>query len=443
MIRSKKIKILSIICSLLIIICSVPAIPLGASYKKATYDDIKTDETEVLKEQIEEYEALIAENKAALEEANALQKDFSEKQEIYLTMEALYTYTLSTLEAEKTYLEVQIEETGKSIAETQSKYDATYQNFLNLVKMTYEEGNTSYLEIILGATSLSDFLSRIDRVRSMISYSDRLMDKLQGQKEELDEQYSVLSAENEQKEETIAEYEEKQAEVLAWKEENSAELASIAAEIEELESRNEYYGEKAEQLDEEFQQMVDALEAEENEKRAAAAEKARQEALAAAEKKRLAEEEAKKKAIEEAAKAQSFIWPVPVSCNHVTSQYGMRMHPVYKKYMMHYGIDIAAGYGVNIYACKDGYVSIAKYHVTYGYYVLINHQDGTSTLYAHCSKLLTTAGSYVKQGDVIAKVGATGTATGNHLHFEVRVNGTCVDPLNDVKIIKPSNLVVS
>ncbi len=441
-VRSLSVRIAAVLFSAVLVLCAAPLGAGAVSYKKATYDDIKNETTESLKEQIADLEQLIAESRAALEEAEALQKDAAEKREIYLTMEALYSDTLSTLESEKVILEAQVSETGRRIVENRAKYDETYENFLDMMRMTYEQGTANYLEIVMGASSLSDLLSRLDRVSSLMNYSDRLIRKLEERKAALDAEYAELSEQNAAKEEAISRFEAKQAEVLQWKEENRAEMERIEAEIDAIVAASTEYGERADLLDKEFQDMVSQLEAEENEQRRIAAEKAYKDALAAAERKRAAEEAAKKAAIEAAARAQSFIWPVAESYNHVTSPYGMRFHPVYNKYLMHYGIDIGATAGANIYACKEGYVSVAKYHVTYGYYVLLNHQDGTSTLYAHCSKLLTSAGKTVKQGDVIAKVGMTGTATGNHLHFEVRVNGTNVDPLNDVKIIKPAGLKV-
>ena len=436
------VRLISMVCSFSMLVWALSLSAGAVKYNKATYDDIKNETTESLREQISELESLLEDQKAALGEAESLQKDAAEKREIYLTMEALYEDTLSTLESEKVILEAEVAETGRKIAENRAKYEETYNNFLDVMRMSYEQGNANYIEIILGASSLSDLLSRLDRICSIMNYSDRLISKLEEKKAVLDAEYAELAARNAEKEEAIVKFEAKELEVVQWLEENKAELDQIENRINELIAKSDEYGDRVDVLDKEFQDMVTELEAEENAKRKAAAEKAYQEALAAAERRRLAEEAAKKAAIEAAARAQSFIWPLPDAYCHVTSTFGMRYHPVYQKYLMHYGIDIGAVAGTNIYACKEGYVSIAKYHVTYGYYVLINHQDGTSTLYAHCSKLLTSAGKTVKQGDVIAKVGMTGTATGNHLHFEVRVNGSCVDPLSAVKLIKPAGLKV-
>ena len=95
----------------------------------------------------------------------------------------------------------------------------------------------------------------------------------------------------------------------------------------------------------------------------------------------------------------------------------------------HKGIDIAAPYGSDIYASEAGYVVTAGWNSGgYGYYVIIEHDNGYRTLYAHCSVVIAYEGQYVEKGQVIAKIGSTGNSTGNHLHYEVRLNNLCMDP---------------
>ena len=100
----------------------------------------------------------------------------------------------------------------------------------------------------------------------------------------------------------------------------------------------------------------------------------------------------------------------------------------------HKGIDIGASYGTPIYAAASGTVAIAQYGYGggYGNYVLLDHGNGVQTLYGHCSSLAVSSGQYVNQGQVIGYVGSTGNSTGNHLHFEVRVNGVAQNPQNYV-----------
>ena len=113
--------------------------------------------------------------------------------------------------------------------------------------------------------------------------------------------------------------------------------------------------------------------------------------------------------------------------NHISSDYGPRTNPYVG---FHKGIDIGMPMGTPICATKDGTVSTSLYsNGSYGYYIVLDHEDGIQTLYAHCSELLVSVGDVVTKGQVIAKVGSTGNSTGPHVHFEVRINGERVDPL--------------
>jgi murein DD-endopeptidase MepM/ murein hydrolase activator NlpD len=97
---------------------------------------------------------------------------------------------------------------------------------------------------------------------------------------------------------------------------------------------------------------------------------------------------------------------------------------------LHSGIDIGVGYGVPIQASADGIVIYAGWYGGYGNAIIIDHSSGLSTLYAHCSAMYVSDRQWIQRGQVIGAVGATGWATGPHLHFEIRVNGVPVDPLS-------------
>ena len=122
-----------------------------------------------------------------------------------------------------------------------------------------------------------------------------------------------------------------------------------------------------------------------------------------------------------------FLWPTP-GYYTITSPFGMRLHPILKTYRVHTGMDIGAPMGTYILAANSGVVSKATYSVSYGNLVMINHGNGISTAYAHGSEILVEEGQEVKRGDIIMKVGSTGWSTGPHLHFEIIVNGTKIDP---------------
>ena len=123
-----------------------------------------------------------------------------------------------------------------------------------------------------------------------------------------------------------------------------------------------------------------------------------------------------------------FLWPCP-SSNHITSYFGNRVAPKAGASTDHKGIDIGASMGAEVIAAADGKVTTVEYNSARGYYIVIDHGNGYATLYQHLSRQDAAVGDMVYQGDQIGAVGDTGISTAPHLHFEVHVNGTPVDPL--------------
>jgi len=112
----------------------------------------------------------------------------------------------------------------------------------------------------------------------------------------------------------------------------------------------------------------------------------------------------------------------------VSSQYGMRNHPIKKKRKFHSGLDLAAKRGTPIYASADGKVILDGHSPSYGIYVLVQHPNSYATMYGHMQKKVVKEGDIVEQGEVIGHVGSTGRSTGPHLHFEIFKNGKNIDP---------------
>jgi len=130
----------------------------------------------------------------------------------------------------------------------------------------------------------------------------------------------------------------------------------------------------------------------------------------------------------------SFIWPLPAAWTYVSSEYGWRNHPIYGNQRFHNGIDIPADGGTPLYAVAEGKVIYAEWIGGYGNCVMIDHGDQVVSLYGHLSGYGNfSVGEYVVPGDVIGYVGTTGASTGNHLHFEVRLNGSSTSPWNYLK----------
>jgi murein DD-endopeptidase MepM/ murein hydrolase activator NlpD len=130
-----------------------------------------------------------------------------------------------------------------------------------------------------------------------------------------------------------------------------------------------------------------------------------------------------------------MIWPAP-GYTSITSEFGMRTHPITGIYKLHTGVDIGAPYGANFVAANDGVVIKADENAAYGKMVMIDHGGGIVTLYAHGSEICVNEGDIVHQGQTVLKVGSTGYSTGPHAHFEIRINGEYLNPMD---YISPDN----
>jgi murein DD-endopeptidase MepM/ murein hydrolase activator NlpD len=120
---------------------------------------------------------------------------------------------------------------------------------------------------------------------------------------------------------------------------------------------------------------------------------------------------------------------VPIAALRVSSTFGMRYHPIYHRYREHKGIDLSAPTGTPVYAPADGIVAKAERFGGYGNYIQIEHGGEIETRYGHLSGYAVATGDHVHKGELIGYVGATGDATGPHLHYEVRIAGEAVDPM--------------
>lgn len=129
-------------------------------------------------------------------------------------------------------------------------------------------------------------------------------------------------------------------------------------------------------------------------------------------------------------RSTTFIMP---TSGRLTSGYGNRIHPVTRRSSFHTGIDLANSSGTSINASRNGTVTFAGYQGTYGKFIIVRHSDGMETAYAHLSSILVSVGQSVTQGEQIGKMGSTGRSTGSHLHFEIRKNGSHVNPYSYLK----------
>ena len=254
----------------------------------------------------------------------------------------------------------------------------------------YEEGDISYLEVLLGAEDMQDFLIRYDLLNRILQQDRGLIAAVQEKKEALSSKKSTLENQKAELKENQQSKKEKQKQLDEQIDEKKVILSDVQKEKKAYQKALQELEESSRQLEAMIQQMQSSGEPDK-------------------------------------AGTGTFSWPVP-GYKTITSDYGMRYHPILKVNKLHTGFDIGVPAGVNILAADSGTVIYSGWMGGYGQVVVIDHGSGLSTLYAHQSTILASKGAAVNKGQVIGKVGSTGWSTGPHLHFEVRKNGTPVNP---------------
>lgn len=362
--------------------------------KKLTDSKVESYEAQIAKlnQQMKELQGQITTAKSDIE------KSIAEKEKIDGELNILIQ-KIDLTNALVAELSASIETKNGEIADREAAYAEKYALFKQRLRVTHEDGIVSYIAMLFGASSLSDFLSRVDRVGTMLEYDTKVMSELKEEKNNLESARSLYQEQKKAQEDYLASLKSDEAALEAKQKE-------AASYYNKLKSNRDYYialYEKQvaaeEKLQKELQAYLKELERQQNNKYVGG----------------------------------TFMWPVPLNFTRVSSQYGGRTSPITGKWEVHNGIDIPASYGTNIYASNSGTVTIATSHWSYGNYIMINHGGGYATLYAHCSKLLVSKGDKVQKGDVIAKVGSTGSSTGNHLHFSLYENSAHTDPMKFFK----------
>ena len=311
-------------------------------------------------------------------------------------------YSLLIAEKQKELDEAELHET-----QLQEQYKARLRSM-------EETGTVSYWSILFKASSFSDLLDRVDMIHEIAKSDQLMMKKLSEATEAVQQSREELEQEQQQMQTARDELAAQEAQLEMQRAEADALLLQIAEECEKMTA--EYQGYLAQE---------DALS-----KQVAKAEKDYYQALAKEEAARLAELNKQNNYVPANKDSSGFLYPLPYRVA-ITDSYGYRTHPVTgKKTTWHNGVDLAAGAGTAIYATKSGTVTTALRSDIWGNYVVINHGDGFSSLYAHMQGLIVKAGDYVKQGQTIGYVGSTGLSTGPHLHFTIYFNGADVNPMS-------------
>lgn len=381
----------------------------------------------------EEIDALMAEADGVQEQQAALEAQISEySYEIGRTLEqkAALDAQIAELEGEVARLEAQIadcqariEETERQLGDARERETEKYEQFRQRVRAMEEEGRMNYWMILFRATSFVDFLTRLDFVTEIMESDRRVMDELRALQAEIAGKQRELEAERLELETASAECLSKKAELDARREAANQLIIELEASRTEAESDRDILVEEAERIQAEILRLSEQLAREEEEARIRAEEEAAEAYRALREQMSV---ELDDFVFSEG--GGGYIWPV--NSRRVTSPFGNRTSPGGIGSTNHKGIDIGGvGYGTPVHAAKAGTVIISQYSNSYGNFVVVSHGSGNTTLYAHMSSRLVEAGQAVSQGDILGLTGSTGHSTGPHLHFEITVNGTRINPL--------------
>mgnify|MGYP001134297131 FL=1 len=358
---------------------------------------VTQEEIDALNEQRAESQARQQELKEQLAGLKAGLEEAKEKRRILVSQLEAINGELENINAQIVWYDGQIAEKEEERAAAVLREQEQYDLFCRRVRAMEESGKASYWSILFTAESFSDLLDRLADISDIMAYDQAVMDQLIATREEIERLKAELESARAEQEAMKADLESKQAE----QKEKVAEAQRLLDQI------NADTAEVNRQLEEE-----------------SAAAQAIQASIVA-----------KQKALEEERRRNNiiinsesgYLWPLP-GYYRLSSLFGYRIHPITGKAHSHTGIDIPAPSGTPILAAKSGQVVTSGWHDSYGNYVVVDHGNGNSTLYAHMSARSVSEGQMVSQGQEVGKVGTTGSSNGNHLHYEVRDNYSRVNP---------------
>ncbi len=386
-----------------------------------------------LAEQRKKIEATLADYEGKAEEAEKYLEEYDNKMHIQEEQIAVIDEQIRLCESD-------IADLTEQISAKEAEVEEGVENFRKRLRAIYIAGNDSYASVLTGASDFYDILARMELMERVSRHDNDMI-------EELNSKIISLDADKKAYEEKIVSLEAKKAQEEQYYEELRETYNNHSETKAMQEALAKEYSERFDEIVAEQAQVEQELQEEIRRKQEEAERRRKEE-----EEKRRKEEEARRKEAEangETYVEQSteiftsysetgFIWPVPTVRNAPTSdRYGNRYIVETDSYDFHKGIDITKPgcYGEAIVASAAGEVITAGDTGNgYGYHVVIDHGNSVSTLYGHCSSLAVSAGDIVEQGQTIGYIGSTGWAYGNHLHFEVRVNGQHTDPFDYVDI---------
>ena len=406
----KFLRILGIVLIIMIII-TYNNISIGASI--SDLQDQQSSVSDKIEEQEQKLDEINTEKSETLSSVEQLSSQISS-----------YESEIEQLNEQITSLEKQIKEAQEQIAKDEEQYKKDQEALNERLVTIYENGETSYLDVLLSSSSLTDFISGYYIVSELTAYDTEMLEKLEEEKQKIENEKNQMEANQEEVKTAKEAQQSKQEELKVAK----AEKEKYFSELTEEEQKTQETIEELEETNKDIDKQIEAAQA--------AIEAAKKAAASKPNKGSGSSSSVPSGTPGSSQSSSGFIWPV-------NSQYRVTTGWYYSSGSLHGAVDFS-GSGISgspAYAVADGYVVTSTAvtdgrgnYTSYGNYVLIAHYNGLYTLYAHLNSRAVSTGQTVSQGQVIGAVGSTGNSTGPHLHFEVRTSpgkyANRVNPLN-------------
>lgn len=345
-----------------------------------------------LDNELQDVQGQIDESRSTQASWQAIITDVSEKLKAIQAELDEATRKLQAIKKEQDQVNLQIKQLQEEIQKAEVQLRARQAILNKRVRVIYMHGQLSYIEVILGANSFSDFANRLELLKRIIRSDFNLIQEIQQRKAAIEAKKVEIEKEKARLDELASEAQKVQDEVKAKKAEQQRVLAHART-----------------QQDAAKQMEADLI--------------ARSNEIRQIIQSRMQQNSGSDQIVHGNG---TFIW----QCNGpITSPFGYRTHPIFGTTIYHSGIDIGVDYNTPIHAADGGTVILAGWCGGYGNAVIIDHGNGLQTLYGHNTSVAVSEGQTVSQGQVIAYSGSTGYSTGPHCHFEVRRNGEAVDPM--------------
>lgn len=354
-------------------------------------EELNKEKTEI-KEKLNESKQELAETQ---EEKSAILKEV-EKLDAQLNK---VSAELEKLENELKITKENLEKTEQELKIAEENKNKQYESLKKRLRVMYEYGSESYLEILIDSEGITDFFTRMEYVNRIMKYDQEIFERY----EETQKEYEIKVEEIKIQKENIEILTEQEK---ITKKELEQSIANKEQAIAKLQTEETFLEQQLKELEKEDKEITNLINS------------AKVKATGSSTNK-----------VYPAGAGGILAHPVPAYAGRpYNDTYRNRVNPVTGKAEKHTGLDLKATYGTDIVAAEAGTVIYSGVRGGYGNTVIIDHGNGLTTLYAHNSSLTVSKGQTVQRGQVIAKAGSTGISTGVHAHFEVRINGKHTDP---------------